>query len=77
MYYTFVAKLYICLPQSCLPGDRDDLSNNHTCVLIECNIGQLGAGDRVQVEISAVVDERYLGVSVHKSIQFCVYVHVY
>ena len=33
--------------------------------MIECNIRQLSAGDRIQVEISAVVDERYLGVSIH------------
>ena len=50
--------------QSCLPEDRDNSANNHTCVTIVCEVRQLRSGNRVQVEISAVIDERHLGVSV-------------
>jgi hypothetical protein len=46
---------------SCLPEDRDNSANNHTCVTIVCEVRQLRSGNRVQVEISAVIDERHLG----------------
>jgi integrin alpha 8 len=46
---------------SCLPEDRANPANNHTCVTIVCEVRQLRAGNRVQVEISAVIDERHLG----------------
>lgn len=46
---------------SCLPDDRGNATNTHSCVIIVCTIDQLSAGDRVQIEISAHVDERHLG----------------
>nr|CAA65943.1 integrin [Geodia cydonium] len=45
---------------SCLPEDRDNIANNHTCAAIVCEVRQLRAGNRVQVEISAVIDERHI-----------------
>jgi hypothetical protein len=45
----------------CRADQRDNPDNAHSCAAIVCTINQLRARDRVQIEISAHIDERHLG----------------